>query len=164
MMLSSSSSSLSSATASSNELSSEKMISDPATVVELQLSHTMEFGTSRIYSGHMHEMQHLGYFGNRVGWAPGAEDVPESEGELVVFEAFFSAGLHLPAHRFIAEVLLKFEIKIHQLTPNAMVVLAKYVSAVTLYGGEPSVEAFVKNYCLHWQEKKIGGLIAQFGP
>jgi hypothetical protein len=28
------------------------------------------------------------------------------------------------------------------------------------YGGEPSVEVFVKNYCLHWQKRKIGGLIA----
>jgi hypothetical protein len=43
-----------------------------------------------------------------------------------------------------------------------MVVLAKYVWAVTSYGGEPFVEVFAKNYCLHWQKKKIGGLIAQF--
>jgi hypothetical protein len=31
----------------------------------------------------------LGYFGNGVGWAPGAKDVPKPEGELVVFKAFF---------------------------------------------------------------------------
>jgi hypothetical protein len=31
------------------------------------------------------------------------------------------------------------------------------------YGGQPSAEVFAKNYCLHWQKKKIGGLIAQFG-
>jgi hypothetical protein len=76
-------------------------------------------------------MQRLGYFGNGVGQAPGAEDVHEPEDELVVFEAFFTAGLRLPAHRFIVEVLRKFKIQIHQLTPNAMVVLAKYVWAVT---------------------------------
>jgi hypothetical protein len=34
-----------------------------------------------------------------------AKDVPEPEGELVVFEAFFIAGLRLLAHRFIVEVL-----------------------------------------------------------
>jgi hypothetical protein len=33
-------------------------------------------------------MQRLGYFGNGVGRAPGAEDLPELEGELVVFEVF----------------------------------------------------------------------------
>jgi hypothetical protein len=35
--------------------------------------------------------------------------------------------------------------------------------AVSSYGGELSTEVFAKNYCLHWQKKKIGGLIAQFG-
>jgi hypothetical protein len=57
------------------------------------------------------------------------------------------------------EVLWKIEIQIHQLTPNAMVALAKFVWEVTSYGGEPSIEVFAKNYCLHWQKKKIGGLI-----
>jgi hypothetical protein len=97
VMLSSSSSS-SAATASSNVPSSEKTISDPAATVELQPDHTVEFGTSRIYSGCMHEMQRSGYFGNGVGRASGAEDVPEPDGELVVFEAFFTAGLCLLAH------------------------------------------------------------------
>jgi hypothetical protein len=44
-----------------------------------------------------------------------------------------------------------------------MVALAMFVWVVTSYGGEPSVEVFTKNYCLHWQKKKIAGLIAQFG-
>jgi hypothetical protein len=25
------------------------------------------------------------------------------------------------------------------------------------------VEVFAKNYCLHWQKRKIGNMIAQFG-
>jgi hypothetical protein len=87
----------------------------------------VEFGTSRIYSGSMLEMQRLGYFGSGVRRAPWAEDVLEPEGELVVFEAFFAVGLRLPAHRFVVEVLWRFEVQIHQLTPNAMAVLAKYV-------------------------------------
>jgi hypothetical protein len=87
-------------TASSNASSSEKMISDPAAAVELQPDHMVEFGTSMIYSGRIHEMQCLGYFGNGVGQAPGAEDVPKPEGELIVFEGFFTAGLCLPAHCF----------------------------------------------------------------
>ena len=74
-------------------------------VIELQPGHIVEFGTSRIFSGHMLEMQRLGYFGNSVGRAPGAEEIPEPEGELIVFEAFFAAGLRLPTHRFMVEVL-----------------------------------------------------------
>jgi hypothetical protein len=84
-MLRSSSLSSSVATASSNAPSSEKTISDPTAVVELQIGHTV---TSCIYSGRVHEMQRLGYFGNGVGRASGPEDVPEPEGELVVFKAF----------------------------------------------------------------------------
>jgi hypothetical protein len=109
------------------------------------------------------DMQQLGYFGGGVGRVPGAEEVPKPEGELVVFEAFFITGLRLPAHRFVSEVLQKFEVQVHQLTPNAVVALAKYVWATTSYGGQPSVEVFAKHYCLHWQERKIGHEIAQFG-
>jgi hypothetical protein len=43
-------------------------------------------------------MQRLGYFGDGVGRVPGAEEIPEPEGELVVFEAFFLVGLRLLAH------------------------------------------------------------------
>jgi hypothetical protein len=85
--------------------------------VELVPKHTVEFGTSRIYLGHMQEIQRLGYFGNGVGHAPGAEEVPEPKGELVVFEAFFTAGLRLHAHRFIVLVLRWFEVQIYQLLP-----------------------------------------------
>jgi hypothetical protein len=63
----------------------------------------------------------------------------------------------------VAEVLQRYDVQIHQLTPNAVVALAKYVWAVTSYGGQPSMEVFAKNYCLHWQKRKIGGNIAQFG-
>jgi hypothetical protein len=87
----------------------------------------VEFSTSRIYSGRVLEMQRLGYFGNGVGRAPGAEDVPAPERELVVFEAFFAVDLRLSAHRFVVEVLRKFEVQIRQLPPNDMVALAKYI-------------------------------------
>ena len=102
---------------------------------ELHPGHTVEFGVSRISSVRVQDMQRLGYFGNGVGRVPGAEEIPKPEGEIVVFEAFFTAGLRLPAHRFVAEVLRRFEVQIHQLTPNAVVALAKYVWEVTSYGG-----------------------------
>jgi hypothetical protein len=66
---------------------------------ELHPGDTVEFGVSRISSVHVQDMQQLGYFGSGVGRVPGAKEVPEPEGELVVFEAFFTAGLRLPAHR-----------------------------------------------------------------
>jgi hypothetical protein len=143
-----SSSSSSAAIASPATPLSEETLSDLA-VVELQPDHTVEFGTSRIFLVHMLEMQRLGYFGNDVGRAVWVEEVSEPEGELIIFEAFFAACLHLPTNWFVVEVLRKFEVQVHQLTPNALVALVKYVWAVSSYGGQPSVEVFAKNYCLH---------------
>jgi hypothetical protein len=123
----------------------------------------LEFGVSRISSVRVQDMQQLGYFGDGVGCVPGVEEIPEPEGELVVFEAFFVVVLCLPAHSFVAEVLQRFEIQVLQLTPNAVVALAKYVWVVTSYSGQTSVVVFAKNYYLHWQKRKIGNKIAQFG-
>jgi hypothetical protein len=144
-MLSSSSSAANTPTV---EASSEDNSSNVA-AAELHRGDTVEFGVSQISSVRVQDMQQLGYFGNGVGRVPGAEEVPEPEGELVVFEAFFTASLRLPAHRFMAEVLRRFEVQVHQLTPNAVVALAKYVWVTTSYGGQPSVEVFAKQYCLH---------------
>jgi hypothetical protein len=81
--------------------------------MELQPSHMVEFDVSRISLGRVQDMQQLGYFGNGVGRVPGAEEIPEPEGELVVFEAFFIADLRLPAHRFVVEVLQRFNVQVH---------------------------------------------------
>jgi hypothetical protein len=127
-----SSSSSSAATTPTAETPSEDLSGG---VAELRPGDTVEFGVSRISSGRVQDMQRLGYFGGGVGRVPGAEEIPEPEGELVVFEAFFIAGLRLPAHRFVSEVLQKFGVQVHQLTPNTVVALAKYVWATTSYGG-----------------------------
>jgi hypothetical protein len=142
--------------------SSEETLSNVA-AKELRPGDTVEFGASRMSSVRVHDMQQLGYFGGGVARVPGAEEVPEPEGELVAFEAFFAAGLRLPAHRFVGEVLRRYEVQVHQLTPNVVVALAKYVLVTTSYGGQPSVEVFAKHYCLHWQKRKIENKIAQFG-
>jgi hypothetical protein len=153
----------SAASASSAASSYEDTLSDFA-VIELQPSHTVEFSTSRISSIRVLEMQQLGYFGDGAGRVPGAEEIPEPEGELAVFMPFFVTGLCLLAQRFMVEVLQRFEVQVHQLTPNAVVALTKYVWVVTSYGGQLCVEVFTKNYCLHhWQKRKIGSKIAQFG-
>jgi hypothetical protein len=144
------------------DASSEETLSTGA-VEELCAGDTVDFGVSRMSSVRVQYMLQLGYFGGEVARVPGTEEVPEPEGELVVFEAFFAAGLRLPAHRFVGEVLRRFNIQIHQLTPNAVVALSKYVWATTSYGGQPSVEVFAKYYCLHWQKRMVGNKVSQFG-
>jgi hypothetical protein len=116
------------------DASSEETLSTVA-AEELRVGYTVDFGVSRMSSVRVQDMQQLGYFGGGVARVPGAKEIPEPEGELVVFEAFFAAGLRLHAHRFVGEVLRIFNIQIFQLTPNAVVALSKYVWATTSYGG-----------------------------
>jgi hypothetical protein len=104
-----SSSSSSTANTPLGKSSSEETMSDLA-AVELHLGLMVEFGISWISSVRVQDMQQLGYFGNGVRRVPGAEEIPEPESEIVVFEAFFTAGLRLPAHRFAAEVFQRFDV------------------------------------------------------
>jgi hypothetical protein len=79
------------------DASSEETLSNVA-AEELRAGDTVEFGVSRMSSVRVQDMQQLGYFGGGVARVPGAEEVPEPEGELVVFEAFFAAGLRLSVY------------------------------------------------------------------
>jgi hypothetical protein len=99
---------------------SSEDLSGTAAAAELLPGDTVEFGVSRISLARVQDKQRLGYFGGGVGRVPRAEEVPEPEGELVIFEAFFIVGLRLPVHHFVSEVLQKFEVQVHQLTPNAV--------------------------------------------
>jgi hypothetical protein len=49
------------------------------------------------------------------------------EDEVVVFKSFFRVGLRFPLYEMVGEVLKKFEIYLHQLTPNAIVRLTIYI-------------------------------------
>jgi hypothetical protein len=76
------------------DASSEETLSTVA-VEELRAGDTVDFGVSRMSSVRVQDMQQLGYFGGGVARVPRTEEVPEPEGELFVFEAFFAAGLRL---------------------------------------------------------------------
>jgi hypothetical protein len=45
-------------------------------------------------------------------------------------------------------------VHIHQLTPNAIIQLSKYIWAVTSFGGIPYAEGFAKRYELLYQPRK----------
>jgi hypothetical protein len=70
-------------------------------------------------------MKKLGYFGeydDELVWFSREEVIPEPRiDEVIVFKSFFRAGLRFPLYEMISEVLKKFEIYLHQLTPNAIV-------------------------------------------
>jgi hypothetical protein len=114
------------------------------------------FGPSTVTVSHIREMIVNGYFAEGMGHEPREETVPEPyTDEVVVFEEFFTAGLRMPPHPVLSNILLKFQVQLHQLTPNAMVKLSKYIWVVASFGGIPSADGFAKRYELHYQPRKI---------
>jgi hypothetical protein len=54
--------------------------------------------------------------------------VPLSEAdEVVVFKSFMKAGLQFPLHKMLVEVLKRFEIYLHQLTPEALIKIQVFI-------------------------------------
>jgi hypothetical protein len=90
-------------------------------------------GPLTITVSRIREMGDLRYFAEGDARAPGEETVPESaDDEAVVFEEFFAAGLRMPPHSALTEILWKFRVQLHQLTPNAIVQLSRASDASAL--------------------------------
>jgi hypothetical protein len=84
--------------------------------------------------------------------------------EILIFKSFLKAGLRFPLNRMIADVLKKFGIHFHQLTPNAIVRLSVYIWALRSQGVEPFAEGFCRVHELHYQTKaRKDGLHENFG-
>jgi hypothetical protein len=128
----------------------------------------LDFGKSTISEGDWPKMMKLGYFSEakkeliRFG---GEETTPKpGKDEVVVFKSFFKAGLRFPLNKMIADVLKKFGIYLHQLTPNAIVRLSVYIWALQSQGVEPFAEGFCRVHELHYQTKaRADGLHENFG-
>jgi hypothetical protein len=95
----------------------------------------------------------------------GKEITPKPQkDEIVIFKSFLKAGLRFPLNRMIADVLKKFGIYFHQLTPNAIVRLNVYIWALRSQGVEPFAEGFCRVHELHYQTKaRKDGLHENFG-
>jgi hypothetical protein len=128
----------------------------------------LDFGKSTISEDDLPKMVKLGYFSEakkklvRFGEE---ETTPKPEkNEVVVFKSFFKAGLRFPLNGMIADVLKKFGVYLHQLTPNAIVRLSVYIWALRSQGVEPFDEGFCRVHELHYQTKARGdGLHENFG-
>jgi hypothetical protein len=108
-------------------------------------SRTYNFGASTITLCHIKEMVEIGYVADDETRAPGAEAVPELENnEVIIYEDFFVAGLHMPPHATLADILLKLQAQLHQLMPNTITQLSKYFWVVGSIRGVPSGNAFAK--------------------
>jgi Na+/citrate or Na+/malate symporter len=80
------------------------------------------------------------------------------------FKSFFRAGLRFPLYEMIGIVLWKFEIYLHQLTLNAIVILSVYIWALRSQGMSANAEGFYRVHEHHYQTKaRADGLNKNFG-
>jgi hypothetical protein len=140
---------------------------DYSSAVPSKPSH-LDFGKSTVSEGDLPKMLKLGYFNEEkkeLIHFGGEKTTPKpGKDEIVVFKSFFKAGLRLPLNKMIADVLNKFGIHFHQLTPNAIVRLSVYIWALRSQGVEPFAEGFCRVHELHYQTKaRKDGLHENFG-
>jgi hypothetical protein len=78
----------------------------------------------------MNKLGYIGEAGSNIRFAGEVMILKPKEDDIVVFKSFFRAGFRFPLYDIIGEVLKKFEIYLHQLTPNAIIRLSVYIWAL----------------------------------
>jgi len=117
---------------------------------------TLRFGPSLMSAALIESYVERGYFPAGVCCPPQGEETPDpQDGECVVFHDFFVAGLHFPLDPKVPEILARFKVKIHQLTPNAFVMLSKFFWAMKSFREPILVDTFCRFYELHPQGRKV---------
>jgi hypothetical protein len=122
----------------------------------------LEFGRSTVTEDDMPKLMKLGYFSEAKKKLIrfGGEEItlkPERD-EVVVFKSFFKAGLRFPLNEMIVDVLEKFGIYLHQLTPNAIIRLSVYIWALRSQGQNCLSKAFAghMSFIIRQKLKKMG--------
>jgi len=117
---------------------------------------TLIFGQSWATRELVESCEQKGYFGPGICRAPDEETTPDPrDGECVVFRDFFAAGLCFPLDPVFPKILAWFGLRMHHLTPNAIVQLSKFFWAVKTFEGPISVDAFCRLYEMHPQTRKV---------
>jgi hypothetical protein len=81
--------------------------------------------------------------------------LPEAD-EVVVFQSLMKAQLHFPLHKMLVEVLKRFEIFLHQLTPEALIKVGVFIWAMRRQGLDLDTDCFYNIHELSYQTKAVG--------
>jgi hypothetical protein len=73
-----------------------------------------EFRPSTVTIGFIRQLATLGYFTDVSTRELGEEIIPDA----IMFVEFFAARLWMPPQPVLADILVKFRVQLHQLTPN----------------------------------------------
>lgn len=79
------------------------------------------FGKSTMMEGHIEFLKDTKYISNTIVRLSGEDTIPLlDKDEVLAFRCFLKAGLQSLLHKMVVEVLKKFDIYLHQLTPNTI--------------------------------------------
>jgi hypothetical protein len=105
---------------------------------------TCYIGRSLMTQADLDALRLEGCFEPGVCRLPGRETTPKPrKNESVVFRDFFTAGLRLPVSKKFADILAAYSVQIHQLTPNSIPQVLKFLWACRTFAGDNDVETFV---------------------
>jgi hypothetical protein len=122
-------------------------IEEDSTIIRPTKPNHVDFGVSKTKGVHIEVLNRFGY----IDWVRlGGEDlVPEpKKDEVVVFRSFQKARLIFRLHKALVVVLKRFNIYLHQLTPNAIGLLGILIWAVRSPGIESDAEALCEAFCV----------------
>jgi hypothetical protein len=86
--------------------------------------------------------------------AGGDNNIPTpKENEVVIYRSFFKARLRFPLSKFVVEVLKTYQIFLHQITPEAIIRMGIFVSAVRSQRLEPSAKCFCSMHELLYERR-----------
>jgi hypothetical protein len=81
--------------------------------------------------------------------------LPDAD-KVVVFQNILKARLRFPLHKMLVKVLKRFEIFLHQLTPEALIKVGVFIKAMRSQGLQPDADYFCNIHELSYQTKAIG--------
>jgi hypothetical protein len=115
------------------------------------------FGKSTIKKGQIEAMKGKYFCDISIVRAGGENTIPLPEAdEVVVFKGFMKADLRLPLHKMLVAVLKRFEIYLHQLTPESLIKIRVFIWAMRSQGLDLDVDCFCNIDELSYQTQAIG--------
>ena len=95
-----------------------------------------DWARSTINERDINDLKSQGLLDGMEHQLPGDEEIPNPpEGWRVIFLSFLFRGLSLPAHEFLRGLLFVYGVQIWQLTPNAILHIAVFITFCECYLG-----------------------------
>jgi hypothetical protein len=136
--------------------SEESLTGIKADLRDLVKQKTCFMGQSLMTQANLDALRLEGRFEAGVCRLPGKETTSKPrKNESVVFQDFFTARLRLPVSKRFSEILAAYNMQIHQLTPNSIPHIMKFLWACRTFAGDNDVETFVRHFEIQWAKRVI---------